>query len=101
MWRVLKRLSADSDEPVQHPVKLETPNDVRSVALIHILFKRQANALIRLRECADWSEPLLVAHTTLLEISCHGSNMKGPKIYVSFITYPFSRKSAVVFLFNP
>ena len=32
-------------------------------------------ALIRLRVCAGWSEPLLVAHTTLLEISCHGSVM--------------------------
>ena len=31
-------------------------------------------ALIRLRVCAGWSEPLLVAHTTLLEISCRGSN---------------------------
>ena len=30
-------------------------------------------ALIRLRVCAGWSEALLVAHTTLLEISCHGS----------------------------
>ena len=35
----------------------------------HRIFK----ALIRLRVCADWSEPLLVAHTTLLEISCRGS----------------------------
>ena len=27
--------------------------------------------------CAGWSEPLVVAHTctTLLEISCHGSNV--------------------------
>ena len=23
--------------------------------------------------CADWSEPLLVTHTTLLEIACRGS----------------------------
>ena len=30
-------------------------------------------ALIRLRERAGWSEPLLVAHTTLLEIACCGS----------------------------
>ena len=30
-------------------------------------------ALTRLRLCAGWSEPLLVAHSTLLEISCHGS----------------------------
>ena len=29
--------------------------------------------LIRLRVCAGWLELLLVAHTTLLEISCRGS----------------------------
>ena len=29
--------------------------------------------MIRLRVCAGWSEALLVAHTTLLEISCTGS----------------------------
>ena len=40
----------------------------------HIIFKRQAKALIRLRVCAGWSDPLLVARTTLLEISCRGSN---------------------------
>ena len=39
----------------------------------HRIFKRLAKALIRLRVCAGWSEPLLVAHITLLEISCHGS----------------------------
>ena len=39
----------------------------------HRIFKRPAKALIRLRVCAGWSEPLLVAHTSLLEISCHGS----------------------------
>ena len=32
-------------------------------------------ALIRLHICAGWSEPLLVAHTTLLEILCRGSIM--------------------------
>ena len=37
------------------------------------IFKRLAKALIRLHVCAGWSEALLVAHTTLLEISCHGS----------------------------
>ena len=37
------------------------------------IFKRLAKALISLRHCAGWSEPLLVTHTTLLEISCHGS----------------------------
>ena len=34
----------------------------------------QVKALISLQVCAGWSEPLLVAHTTLLEISCHSSN---------------------------
>ena len=37
------------------------------------MIKRQAKALISLRVCAGWSEPLLVAHITLLEISCHCS----------------------------
>ena len=41
----------------------------------HRIFKGLAKALISLRVCAGWSEPLLVAHTTLLEISCHGSNI--------------------------
>ena len=36
---------------------------------------RPAKALVSLRICAGWSEPLLVVHTTLLEISCHGSIM--------------------------
>ena len=30
-------------------------------------------ALIRLRVCAGWSEPLLAAHVTMMEISCCGS----------------------------
>ena len=34
------------------------------------IFKLLAMALIRLPVCAGWSEPLLVKHTTLLEISC-------------------------------
>ena len=33
----------------------------------HRMFKRLAMALIRLRVCAGWFEPFLVAHTTLLE----------------------------------
>ena len=41
----------------------------------HGIFKRLAKALIRLRVCAGCSEALLVAHTTLLEISCCGSNI--------------------------
>ena len=34
-----------------------------------------AKALIRLGICTGWYESLLVAHTTFLEISCHGSNI--------------------------
>ena len=41
----------------------------------HRILKRLAKALVRLRVCAGWSEPLLIAHTTLLEISCHGSHI--------------------------
>ena len=41
------------------------------------IFKRLAKALIRLRVCAGCSEALLVAHTTLLEISCRGSHTMG------------------------
>ena len=37
------------------------------------LFKRLANSLIRLRVRAGWSEHLLDANTTLLEISCRNS----------------------------
>ena len=36
--------------------------------------KQLAKALSRFRVCAGWSEPLLVAHATLLETSCRGSN---------------------------
>ena len=41
----------------------------------HRIFKRLAKALIRLRVCAGWPGPLLVAQTILLEISCRGSNV--------------------------
>ena len=39
------------------------------------IFKRPAKAQTSLRVCAGWSKALLVAHTTLLEISGHGSIM--------------------------
>ena len=42
-----------------------------SCLISHRTFKRLANALISLYICTGWSEPLLVAHTTLLEISWH------------------------------
>ena len=58
--------------------KAPSPTDSRSFEIVvrmiksqqvdsRRIFKRQAMALIRLRVCAGWSEPLLVAHTTLLE----------------------------------
>ena len=40
------------------------------------MFTRLAKDLTRLRVCAGWSETLLVAHITLLEISCRGSKMQ-------------------------
>ena len=61
--------SVDSDEPVQPPFKLT--NSKR--CSVSSLTQRLAKALIRLCICAGWSEALLVQHTTLLEISCHGS----------------------------
>ena len=49
----------------------------------HRIFKRIAKALIRLRVCVGWSESLMVAHTTLLEISCRGSIMTCvPEVHV-------------------
>ena len=44
-----------------------------------------ARLMIRLRVLAGWSETLLVAHTTLLEISCHGSNAVYFGIYVTHL----------------
>ena len=37
------------------------------------LARKLGKGLIRLHLCAGWSEPLLVTHITLLEISCQGS----------------------------
>ena len=58
---------------MQPPIKLINSKLCLVSSLSHRIFKRLAKALIRLRVRAGWSEPLLVAHTTLLEISCHGS----------------------------
>ena len=54
-------------EPVQLPFKLRNSKNH------HRIFKRLAKVLIRLCAFAGWSEPLLVEHTTLLQISCRGS----------------------------
>ena len=49
MWHLA---SVDSDEHVQPPFKLRTPNDVQSVANTHRIYKQLAKALIRLRVSA-------------------------------------------------
>ena len=71
--------NVDSDEPVQPPGKLRKSTwcSVSSLTLVEY-----SNDSQRLWSdwayivCAGWSEPLHVAHTctTLLEISCTGSN---------------------------
>ena len=69
--------SVDSDESVQPPFKLRNSKwcSVSTLAIIEYS-SDLAKALIRLHICAGWSEALLVAHTTLLEISYHGSYVK-------------------------
>ena len=74
----------DSDEPVQPPFKLRNSKLCSASSLT--LIDRLAKALTRLRICAGWSEHLLVAHTRLLEISCHGSNI----LYVMTCNMTFS-----------
>ena len=64
--------SVDLDEPVQPPFKLKNYK-LCTVSKGHRILKRLAKALIRLGVCAGWSEPLLVAPTTLVEISCRCS----------------------------
>ena len=76
----------DSDEPVQSPFKTMFDQNLNN----HRVFKRIANALISLCVCAGSSEPLLVAHTTLLEISCHGSNIVAIQTLLH-CTYFYSR----------
>ena len=65
--------SVDLDEPVQPPFKLRNSKWCPASNNTHRILKRLAKALIRLRVCAGWSKPLLVAHYTLFEISCRGS----------------------------
>ena len=54
-------------------LSLQTPNYVQSVAYTRRIFKRLVKALSKLPVCTGWSEALLDAHTTLLEILCCGS----------------------------
>ena len=64
----------DSDEPVMPLFKVRNSKWCSVSSLTLRIFKWLAKAQIRLCFCTGWSEPLLVAHTTLLEISCRGSN---------------------------
>ena len=73
-------ISVDSDKPLQPPFRTLFGQWLNT----HRIFKRLEKALIRLRVCAGWSEPLLVSHTTLLEISCHGSNGRALFVQVLF-----------------
>ena len=54
------------------------------------ILKRLAKALIRLRVCTGWFEALLVAHTTLLEISCAGSYIECYELALYSFFNPFS-----------
>ena len=62
--------------PLNH-LKLSKHVDFKNNLLLSSYDSFQLNnnllKLIRLRVCVGWSEPFLVAHTTLLEISCRGS----------------------------
>ena len=78
--------SVDSLEPVQPPFKLRNLEHCSVSGFTLRIFKPLAKALISLHVCAGWSEPLLVAHTTSLEITCHGSNKPAHGIVV-LITY--------------
>ena len=66
----------DSDEHAQPPDKVRNSK----FCLVSSLTVIVAKALIRLCICAGWSEPLLLTHTRLLEISCRGSNNDKPTI---------------------
>ena len=85
----------DSDEPVQPLVKLRNSKwcSVSSVRLR--IFKRLAKALISLRECAGWSAALLVAHTTLLKISCHDSYIE-----LQLLHFHFAKVTCHCYLFH-
>ena len=61
--------SVYAGEHVQPPFKLRTSKRCSASSLT----QRRVKALIRLRVCAGWSEPLLVSHITLLKISSNGS----------------------------
>ena len=65
--------SVDSDVPAVPFYSQELQMMVSQHLKDHRIFKRLAKALIRLCICAGWSEALLVAHTTLMEIPSRSS----------------------------
>ena len=73
-----------SDEPVRTPFKLRNSKWCSASSLTIRILQRLAKALIRLRVCAGWSEALLVANTTLLEISCTGSFYVNKDMFLLF-----------------
>ena len=89
--------SVDSHEPVQPPFKLRNLKWGSVSSLTVRIFKRPEKALISLCVCAGLSEPLVVAHTKLLEISCHDSNVY-ENINLSFFENKKSSDSVLEFL---
>ena len=69
----------------------------------HRIFERLAKTWTRLRVCAGWSGPLLVAHTTLFEVSCRGSNIFCPvKVDCFFMSATYIiRHSRILYNTNP
>ena len=70
----------DAKEPVQPLFKLRSSK----WCSVSSLTVQLAKVLIRLRVCAGWSEALLVAHSTLLEISCR-SSILSPQVFVKVL----------------
>ena len=83
--------SVASDKTVQPTLKLRSSKHCSVSSLTLITLKRLAKALVRLRVCAGWSETLLVAHTTLLEISCTGSILYCQPLPRMFLTWQIAK----------
>ena len=82
--------SVDPDESVQLSFKLRYSKCCSG----HRMLKRLAKALIRLRVCAGWSEPLLVALSTLLELAMYEVKMHAGAI--SKLLYGFTCLRAII-----
>ena len=84
--------SVDSGKPVLSHFQLRNSK----CCSVTRIFKQLAKAMISLCVCAGWSEPLLVAHTTLLEISYYDSNLLS--VQVQFCIKPAFEQLST---FNP